>query len=67
MTRKELEDEALRATDLLKGKTVQTVWRHRQKEVGIEFTDGTRLFVDQTDAGLDLSITEGGADDSATR
>jgi len=54
--------EARRATKLLKGKTVTKVWRHRPKELGIEFDDGTRLFVDQQEAGLELSITGGRGD-----
>jgi hypothetical protein len=55
----ELEIEARRATEKLRGKVVSVVWRHREGEVGIEFTDGTRLFVDQTPVGVELSITEG--------
>ena len=54
-----LEQEAIRATELLKKKAVLRIWRHRKGELGIEFTDGTRLFVDQTEDGLDISITEG--------
>ena len=55
----DLEDEATKLTDLLRGKTVKTVWRHRVGEVGIEFGDGTRLFVDVAATGLDFSITGG--------
>ena len=54
-----LEDEARRATDLLAGKTVSRVWRHRLSEVAIEFTDGTRLLVDGNRDGVELSITGG--------
>jgi len=43
-----LEIEAQRATTLLKGKVISVVWRHRSSEVGMEFTDGTRLFVEHT-------------------
>jgi hypothetical protein len=35
------------------------VWRHRPGEVGIEFNDGTRLFVDSVSNGLDFSVTGG--------
>jgi hypothetical protein len=56
--------EAEEATELLRGKEVATVWRHRQGEVGIEFTDGTRLFVDKTPDGVELSITGGREEDS---
>lgn len=60
MNDQNLEDEARRATELLRGKVVRTVWRHRTREVGAEFTDGTRPFVDATaEGGLELSITEG--------
>jgi hypothetical protein len=38
---------------------VSRVFRHRQTEVGIEFTDGTRLFVDKASDGVDLSIADG--------
>jgi hypothetical protein len=59
MNGQNLEDEARRATELLRGKIVRVVWRHRASEVGVEFTDGTRFFVDAASAGLDLSITAG--------
>jgi hypothetical protein len=55
-----LQLEAERATEMLRGKTVAVVWRHRSGEVGVQFTDGTRLFVDRTPDGVELSITEGG-------
>ena len=46
----ELEREAEKLTELLKGKAVRIVWRHRPGEIAIEF-DGdakTRLFVTAT-------------------
>ncbi|WP_185814971.1 hypothetical protein [Xanthomonas sp. SS] len=52
-----LEEEAQRATELLSGKMVETVWRHQPGEVGIRFKDGSRLFVDINGNALDLSIT----------
>ncbi len=52
-----LQKEAKQLTKMLKGKTVDVVWRHREEEVGIQFTDGTRLFIDQTPNGLGYSIT----------
>lgn len=52
-----LAEEARRATELLKGKTVAKVWRHRREEIGIEFTDGTRLFIDHRPSELEISIT----------
>ena len=52
-----LNEEADRATELLKGRIVDFVKRHREGEVMIQFTDGTRLFVDKTETGIELSIT----------
>jgi len=57
-----LEQEAERATELLKGKVVAKVMRHRAKEICVEFTDGTRLFVDHHPNNVELSIT-GGAEE----
>ena len=56
-TKKELSAEARKTTRMLRGRTVQKVWRHRADEIGIQFEDGTRLFVDVRPRGLDLSIT----------
>lgn len=53
----ELEAEAKRATEMLKGKVVLTVWRHTEKQLGIEFADGTRLFVDHQPSCVEISIT----------
>lgn len=55
--RNSLQAEAARATEMLQGKVVQAVWRHNERQLGIEFTDGTRLFVDHQPIGLELSIT----------
>jgi hypothetical protein len=55
--KKLLEAEAKRATELLNGKVVKVVWRNREKELGIEFTDGTRFFVDHQPLSLEISIT----------
>lgn len=52
----DLEAEATRATEMLRGRVVKQVWRHRPGEIGIEFEDGTRLFADASSA-LELSIT----------
>ena len=54
-----LSQEALRATELLKGKVVASVFRHRPAEVLVEFTDGSRLFVDIAQNALELSIQGG--------
>jgi hypothetical protein len=55
----ELEREAEKLTQLLKGKTVRIVWRHRPDEIEIEFDgdDRTRLFVNRDPDGLDISVT----------
>ncbi|MDQ3041554.1 MAG: hypothetical protein M3R11_04135 [Acidobacteriota bacterium] len=53
-----LSDETEEATNLLKGKTVSSVKRFREKEVLIEFSDESRLFIDWKENGLELSITE---------
>jgi hypothetical protein len=57
MNEENLKKEAEQATEMLRGKTVRVVWRHRGKEVGLEFTDGSRFFVDCTTEGAELSIT----------
>ena len=54
-----LKQESENATRLLKNKTVSKVIRHRSKEVAIEFTDGTRIFVDHKPEELEISITDG--------
>jgi hypothetical protein len=55
-----LEEEATRATEMLHGKVVRAVWRHRPGEVWIEFVDETRLFVDTPLSGaLEVCITDG--------
>jgi hypothetical protein len=58
-----LTEEANSLTQLLVGKVVGIVRRHRSAEVLIEFTDGTRLFVDRTDDGLEFSVTGGQSSD----
>ena len=52
-----LAEESKRATQLLRGKKISKVWRHRKKEIAIEFDDGSRLFIDHLFGGLDISIT----------
>jgi hypothetical protein len=54
-----LAEETKTASDLLEGKVVAKIVRHHSKEVLVEFTDGTRLFVDHQANDLDLSITGG--------
>jgi|1186.fasta_scaffold710495_1 hypothetical protein len=51
-----------RLNKLLRNKVVKKA-RYRKKEVFIEFTDGTRLFVDALAEGLDCSVTGGDEDE----
>lgn len=51
-----LEEEGLRATSLLLGKVVRRVLRPRDKEVVIEFEDGSRFFADSA-SHVELSVT----------
>ena len=53
----ELTLESTNATEMLSGKVVAKVVRHRLTEVLVEFTDGTRLFIDHNASKLELSIT----------
>ncbi|HUP60474.1 MAG TPA: hypothetical protein VNA69_08675 [Thermoanaerobaculia bacterium] len=55
-TEDELAREARTLARFISGKTVRQVWRHRSGELGLEFTDGTRLFVDHAENGLEFSI-----------
>ena len=52
-----LRAEGRRASRMLKGKIVKDVRRHRSGEVLVEFTDGTRLFIDAKGDEIELSIT----------
>ena len=54
-----LQEEQDRATEMLDGKTLRRVIRHRPQEVLLEFTDGTRFFAHCETETLDLSITDG--------
>jgi len=49
-------DESLRASSLLGGRVVKRVVAHSPKSVMLEFTDGTRLFVN-SGSSVELSIT----------
>ena len=55
----DLNEESERATDMLRGKVVAKVMRHGSREVGIEFTDGSKFFVDAHGDEVELSITGG--------
>jgi hypothetical protein len=55
----QLAQEATAATNALVGKVVARVVRHRGSEVLVEFADGTRLFVDRSADGIEISITGG--------
>jgi hypothetical protein len=51
-----LDEEGLQATELLRGRAVARVVRHREGEVLIEFEDGARFFANSA-TPLALSIT----------
>jgi hypothetical protein len=53
----DLDTEAERVTELLKGKVVSRIARHREGEVMVEFADGTRLYIDRSVDGVELSVT----------
>jgi hypothetical protein len=59
LTPEQLEQESIQATEILQGKVVSRVIRHRETEVLVEFADQCRLFVDRTQGGVELSITGG--------
>lgn len=50
-------EEAGPVTERLQGKEVSRVLRHRKKQILIEFSDGTRLFVDNGSGEIEVSIT----------
>lgn len=57
LTTEQLEQESSRATEMLAGKVVARIVRHREAEVLVEFTDGTRFFVNRAEQGVELSIS----------
>ena len=58
MRKMDLSTETHQATKILKGKIVASVKKLHKKELLIEFTDSTRLFVDWKENELELSITD---------
>lgn len=57
LTSMQLAEESARATEMLLGKVVARVVRPKEGEVLVEFADGTRLFIDRSADGVELSIT----------
>ena len=54
----ELAEEADRIGKMLAGKPVARVWHHRPEAMGIEFADGTKLYVSVGgDGGLEMNVT----------
>ena len=54
----ELAAEAERVGGLLKGKVLARVWHHRPEAMGIEFADGTKLYVSLAEAGgLEMNVS----------
>ena len=58
MNKNPLDEEAINATEMLNGKIVSKVHRFKNTELIIEFKDGSRLFVDKKESGLEMSITQ---------
>jgi hypothetical protein len=54
-----LRSEAAKLQRLLRGKAIARVRRLREKELLLEFDDGTRLYVDHEGDGLEFSVTDG--------
>lgn len=50
-------EEQERLTELLNGKNLKRVLRHRPTEVVIEFTDGSCLIVELNGESLEFSVT----------
>lgn len=50
------DEEGARATSLLLGKVVKRIARHRERELLIEFEDGSRIIAD-SETSLVVSIT----------
>jgi hypothetical protein len=53
----ELAAEAERLSGLLKGRALARVWQHRPEAMGIEFADGTKLYVSIGDDGLEINVS----------
>lgn len=51
-------DLCKKASDLLKGKKVKRIWM-LEHGIGIEFHDGSRLFIDIKGDEIELSVTVG--------
>ena len=57
VTKGELDRDSRQLTDLLKGKVITRILRPRVRELMVELSDGSRLFVDGRDEGLETSVT----------
>jgi hypothetical protein len=53
----DLNDDELRLQSLIADKVISRVRRHRPSELMLEFTDGSRLFINVDGQDLDLSVT----------
>ena len=52
----DLAAEAERVAGLLRGKAVARIWQHRPEALGIEFADGTKLYIEQQSSGLEMNV-----------
>jgi len=60
MDKKQLKNESREIEKLLKGKIVSSASRGSEKNLFIQFSDNSRLYVDATEgAEIEISITDG--------
>ena len=57
MDREKLKIEAEKLEGILKGKSIEKIFRNRADEVVIEFKNGTRFFIEVDEDVLEFSIT----------
>lgn len=50
------KDLCKKASNLLRGKKLKRIWM-LENSMGIEFHDGSRLFIDIKDGDIELSVT----------
>ena len=50
------EELCKKVADLLQGKKLKRIWM-AEHSIGIEFHDGSRLFIDVKDNDIELSVT----------
>ncbi len=53
----QLEQQARHATEQCRGKTVSAILHPRDREVVVQFADGTRLYIEAKAEGMALSFS----------